>query len=203
MKQVTAKKSILSTAVMAKIALLAAVAGVLMLLEFPLWFAPPFYKLDLSELPVLIGALAMGPAAGALIELIKVMINFVLNGTVTWGVGELANFIIGCSFVLPVAWFHQREQGVKGLFLGFAAGIFCMAVVGAIANGLFLLPIYATVFGMPIEGLIAMGTAVNPHIVDLKSFVLWAVVPFNLLKGLILSVLAYLLYKRLGHFLEK
>lgn len=203
MKQATARKNVLSVNMMTKVALLATAAGVLMLLEFPLWFAPPFYKLDLSELPVLIGALSLGPAAGAIIELIKILINFVLNGTITGGVGEAANFIIGCSFVLPVAFIYQRQHHRQGLIVGFVCGIVSMCIIGALVNGLILLPVYATVFSMPIEGLIAMGTMVNNHIVDLFTFVLWAVVPFNLVKGCILSLLTFFLYKRLSSSLEK
>ncbi|MGM9526566.1 MAG: ECF transporter S component, partial [Peptococcaceae bacterium] len=95
------KKMQLNT--LTKIAMLSAVAGVLMLFEAPLWFAPSFYKLDLSELAVMIGALAMGPVAGALIELVKILLNFVLNGTITGGVGELGNLLVGCAFVVPAA----------------------------------------------------------------------------------------------------
>lgn len=112
----TGKKMALST--LTKIALLAAVAGVLMLFEAPLWFAPSFYKLDLSELAVMVGALSMGPAAGAMIELIKILLNFVLNGTITGGVGEFANFLIGCSFVVPAAWIYRRQRNIKGMAAG-------------------------------------------------------------------------------------
>lgn len=123
----TGKKMALST--LTKIALLAAVAGVLMLFEAPLWFAPSFYKLDLSELAVMVGALSMGPAAGAMIELIKILLNFVLNGTITGGVGEFANFLIGCSFVVPAAWIYRRQRNIKGMMLGMAAGIVCMVLL--------------------------------------------------------------------------
>lgn len=125
----TGKKMALST--LTKIALLAAVAGVLMLFEAPLWFAPSFYKLDLSELAVMVGALSMGPAAGAMIELIKILLNFVLNGTITGGVGEFANFLIGCSFVVPAAWIYRRQRNIKGMLLGMAAGI-CYSIRSAV-----------------------------------------------------------------------
>ena len=97
-----------------QIAMLSAVAAVLMLIEFPLPFiAPSFYELDFSEVPVLIGAFAMGPLAGAVIELIKVLLNFVLNGTVTAGVGELANFLIGCAFVVPAGILYRKNKSRK------------------------------------------------------------------------------------------
>ena len=196
----TGKKMALST--LTKIALLAAVAGVLMLFEAPLWFAPSFYKLDLSELAVMVGALSMGPAAGAMIELIKILLNFVLNGTIT-GVGEFANFLIGCSFVVPAAWIYRRQRNIKGMLLGMAAGIVCMVLLGSVINYFILLPVYATVFGQPLEFFIQMGNALNPAIVDLKTFILFAVAPFNLLKGIIISALTFLLYRKLGRQLEQ
>lgn len=197
----TGKKMALST--LTKIALLAAVAGVLMLFEAPLWFAPSFYKLDLSKLAVMVGALSMGPAAGAMIELIKILLNFVLNGTITGGVGEFANFLIGCSFVVPAAWIYRRQRNIKGMLLGMAAGIVCMVLLGSVINYYILLPVYATVFGQPLEFFIQMGNALNPAIVDLKTFILFAVAPFNLLKGIIISALTFLLYRKLGRQLEQ
>ena len=197
----TGKKMALST--LTKIALLAAVAGVLMLFEAPLWFAPSFYKLDLSELAVMVGALSMGPAAGAMMELIKILLNFVLNGTITGGVGEFANFLIGCSFVVPAAWIYRRQRNIKGMLLGMAAGIVCMVLLGSVINYFILLPVYATVFGQPLEFFIQMGNALNPAIVDLKTFILFAVAPFNLLKGIIISALTFLLYRKLGRQLEQ
>lgn len=186
-----------------KIAMLSAVAGVLMLFEFPLWFAPNFYLLDLSELAVMIGALAMGPLAGAIIEGVKILLNFVLNGTITGGVGEIANFLIGCSFVVPAAWVYRKRHNLKGMLLGMAAGTAGMIILGAIVNYFILLPVYATVFGQPLEFFIQMGAVINPAIVDLKTFVLYAVAPFNLFKGILISVLTYFIYQKLGRQLEK
>ena len=194
------KKMQLNT--LTKIAMLSAVAGVLMLFEAPLWFAPSFYKLDLSELAVMIGALAMGPVAGALIELVKILLNFVLNGTITGGVGELGNFLVGCAFVVPAALVYRRQRNVKGMLLGMVAGTAAMVLLGAVVNYYVLLPVYATVFGQPLEFFIQMGNAINPAIVDLQTFILFAVAPFNLLKGIIISVLTFLIYRKLGRQLE-
>lgn len=194
------KKMQLNT--LTKIAMLSAVAGVLMLFEAPLWFAPSFYKLDLSELAVMIGALAMGPVAGALIELVKILLNFVLNGTITGGVGELGNFLVGCAFVVPAALVYRRQRNVKGMLLGMVAGTAAMVLLGSIVNYYVLLPVYATVFGQPLEFFIQMGNAINPAIVDLQTFILFAVAPFNLLKGIIISVLTFLIYRKLGRQLE-
>ena len=204
MKQITVpKRSVLSVGVMTKVGLLAALAGVLMLFEFPLWFAPPFYQLDLSELPILIGTLAMGPLAGVLIELVKILLNFAMNGTVTFGVGEAANFLIGCAFILPVGLIYKRYPTIKGIMTGLGVGIVSLCVVGAMANYFLLLPVYSVAFGIPLEGLIAMGSAVNPAIKDMATFILWAVVPFNLLKGLVISILGFILYRKVGRHISR
>jgi riboflavin transporter len=186
-----------------KIAALSAVAGVLMLVEMPLWFAPNFYKLDLSEIPVLIGAFAMGPIAGIVIEFIKILLNFVLNGTVTGGVGELANFLIGCSFIIPAGLIYKHHKSSKTAVIGMAVGTLTLTVIGAILNYYLLLPVYAKVFGMPIQAFIDMGSVLNPLIIDLKSFILYAVVPFNILKGVVVSAITLLVYKRISPILHR
>lgn len=193
----------MSVSMITKIALLSAVAGVLMLFETPLWFAPSFYKLDLSELAVMIGGLTMGPLAAALIELMKILLNFVLNGTITGGVGEFGNLLVGCAFVVPAAFVYRKWHTRSGMIAGMAAGIVCLVLLGSVVNYFVLLPVYSVVYGQPLEAFVAMGHALNPAIVDLKTFILFAVAPFNLLKGVIISILTGLLYNRVGKYLEK
>ena len=197
------KKKGMSVSMITKIALLSALAGVLMLFETPLWFAPSFYKLDLSELAVMVGGLTMGPVAAALIELMKILLNFVLNGTITGGVGEVGNLLVGCAFVVPAAFVYQKWHSRKGMIAGMTAGIVCLVLLGSIVNYFILLPVYSVVYGQPLEAFVVMGNALNPAIVDLKTFILFAVAPFNLLKGIIISVLTALLYNRVGKYLEK
>jgi riboflavin transporter FmnP len=197
----TARKNVLKT--IAKIAITAAVATVLMLFDVPLWFAPSFYKIDLSEVAVLVGAFALGPLPGACIELVKVLLNLVINGTITGGIGELANFVVGCAFILPASAVYWRRRNIRSAVLGMVIGTVSLGIIGSAMNYFLLLPVYASVFGMPIEKLVAMGTAINPHITDLSSFVLFAVLPFNLLKGVVSSILTVLLYKRVSPILKK
>lgn len=199
----TGKKNKMALNTLTKAAMLAAVAGVLMLFETPLWFAPSFYKLDLSELAVMIGALSMGPLVGALIELVKIMINFVLNGTITGGVGEFANFCVGCAFVVPAAIVYRKVRSKKGMILGMILGTVVLVVLGIFINYFVMLPVYAAVFGQPLEFFINMGHVINPAIVDLKTFVLFAVAPFNLFKGILISIITFFVYSRLGRYLEQ
>ncbi len=187
-----------------QVGILAGIAFVLMAAEFPLWFAPGFYKLDLSELPVLIGGFAMGPLAGVMIEMVKVLLYFFLHGSSTAGVGDFANFLIGCSLVLPAAVIYRfrKKKTRKHAIVGLVVGTLAMTAVGSLMNAFLLLPLYASVFHMPMGALIAMGTQVNPAITDLNTFVLFAVAPFNLFKGVLVSCLTILIYKKVSPILH-
>lgn len=183
---------------MAQVGMLSAIAVVLMLFEIPLPFAPAFYEIDFSEVPVLVGCFAMGPAAGVAIEFLKILLNFAINGTATAGVGEIANFLIGCSLVVPAALIYKFKKMRTGAIVGMAAGTVFMTAVGCLLNAFVLLPTYAVAFGMPIDGLVQMGTAVNSAIDSLTTFVLFAVAPFNLLKGVLVSLIVFLIYKKIS-----
>lgn len=183
---------------MAQIGMLAAIATVLMLFEIPLPFAPSFYEIDFSEVPVLVGCFAMGPLAGAMIEFIKILLNFAINGTVTAGVGEVANFLIGCAFVVPAGWIYKMKRTRKGAITGMITGTIFMTIVGCFLNAFILLPTYAKAFGMPIDALVGMGSAVNSAITSLTTFVIFAVAPFNLLKGVLVSLIVFLIYKKIS-----
>lgn len=197
-----ASKSVSTARKVAQIGMLAAIATVLMLFEIPLPFAPSFYELDFSEVPILIGCFAMGPAAGACIELLKILLNFIINGTLTAGVGEIANFLIGCSFVIPAGIIYRRMHSKKGALIGMVTGTLFMTFVGCFLNAYILLPAYAKAFEMPIDALVGMGTAVNAHITNLFTFVAFAVAPFNLLKGILVSFIVLLIYKKISPILH-
>ena len=181
-----------------KIGMLAAVAVILMIFEIPLPLAPAFYEIDISEVPVMVGCIAMGPLAGALIELVKILLNFVITGTDTAGVGELANFIIGCSLCVPAGLIYRRNRTRKNALIGMITGTLLMTVIGCVINAFVLLPTYAVAFGLSMDKLVAMGTAVNSGITGISTFVMFAVAPFNLLKGILVSVIVFLIYKKIS-----
>lgn len=184
-------------------AMLAAAAGLLMFFEFPLPFiAPSFYEADLSELPVLIGAFSMGPVAGAVIELVKVFVKLVLKGTTTAFVGDFANFFIGCTFVVPASVIYHLKKTRVNAAVSLIAGTLAMAVFGSWFNAVYLIPKFAQLFGVPLETIIAMGAEINPHITGAWSLALWAVVPFNIIKGLGVSVITMLIYKPLSGIIK-
>lgn len=192
----------MTTKMITQIGMLGAIAVVLMLFDIPLPFAPSFYKIDFSEVPVLVGCFAMGPAAGALIELVKIVLNLVINGTDTAFVGEIANLIIGCALCVPAGIIYKRKKSKKGALIGMGVGILCMTVLGCFINAYILLPTYAAAFNMPIDSLVAMGTAVNSNIQSLFTFVIFAVAPFNLLKGALVSLVVLCIYKKISPILK-
>ncbi|WP_148412245.1 ECF transporter S component [Murimonas intestini] len=187
---------------MVEIAMLGAIATVLMLFEIPLPFAPAFYEIDLSEVPILIGCFSMGPLAGAAIEFLKILLNFLINGTITAGVGELANFIVGCALVLPAGFIYKYHKTKKNAMIGMAAGTAAMTIVGGFMNAFVLLPLYAAAFG-GIDAIIGMGSDVNSAVSGMSGFIMLIVVPFNLLKGIIVSIVTLLLYKYISPILKR
>jgi len=197
------RKSLSNTHYISYTAIFACMAGVLMLIEIPLFFAPGFYKLDLSEMPILICTFYLGPVAGVAAELVKIMVKLLLKGTTTAFVGDFANFFVGCALVLPASIIYHAKPGKKTALIGMIVGTLVMTVFGSFFNAIYLLPKFAALYGMPLDAIIAMGTKVNAAITDVSTLVLFAVVPFNLLKGVIVSLLTMLLYKRISPILHK
>ena len=178
------------------IAMFSAIAAILMYIEFPLPFAPPFYQIDLSEIPVLICTFYLGPVSGVVCEFLKILLKLFLKGTSTAFVGDFANFAVGCTLVLPASIIYHHKKTLKSAILGLVTGTLVMTVFGSLFNAVYLLPKFADLYGMPLEAIVGMGTEVNAKITDVSSLVLWAVVPFNILKGIIVSLVTLLLYKR-------
>ena len=182
----------------------AAIAAVLHVLDFPLVIlAPEFYKLDFSELPVLLCGFYLGPSATVICEGVKILLKLLLKGTSTAFVGDLANFVVGCSLVLPATIFYHAHKSKHSAIIGLAIGTLVMTVFGSAFNAIYLLPKFAEMFGMPLDTIVGMGTQVNSAINSVSTLVLFAVVPFNLLKGVIVSALTFLLYKRISPILHK
>ncbi|HBV82527.1 MAG: ECF transporter S component [Lachnospiraceae bacterium] len=186
----------------AMIGMFSAIAGVLMTVEFPVPFAPPFYGIDASELPVLICGFAFGPVAGVLTEFVKIIIKLLFKPTSTAFVGELANFCVGCSMILPATIIYHMKKKKLTAIAGSAVGTLCMTIFGTCFNAVYLLPTFAVMYGMPMEALIEMGTKINANITNVITFVAFCVAPLNLLKGTMVSVLTFLLYKPLSPILK-
>ena len=186
-----------------KVAMLSAVATVLMLFEFPIPFiAPAFYELDFSEVPVLIGAFALGPVAGVTIEGMKILLNLIINGTITAGIGEIANFITGVVFVFPAAFVYNRHKSRKRAIVGLVVGGVLMAVLGCFINAFVLLPAYSKALKLPVDSIIGMAAKIWPVVDTMFEFVVMCVLPFNVIKIFFVSTVTMLIYKPLSPLLK-
>lgn len=199
---VSTKKS-MNIHTITKISILSALSFVLMMVQFPLPIAPPFYQIDFSEVVVLIGGFALGPWAAVCIEGIKIILNLLINGTITMGVGELANFLIGCAFVLPAILIYRKEKTKKHALIGLFVGILAMTIMGIIMNYFVLIPAYTSFANIPLDVILGMGKAINANINGLWGLILLCVVPFNLIKGFLVSAIVTICYKKVSPLLKK
>ena len=181
------------------ISICAAIAVVLHILDFPLPFlAPGFYKLDFSEVPVMLCGFFLGPSAAVICEGINILLKLLLKSTSTAFVWDLANFVVGCSFALPATiWYHVHKSKHSAL-VGLCLGTLCMTIFGTAFNAVYLLPKFAQLYGMPLETIIAMGTKIHGGVKGVGTFVVLCVAPLNLVKGALISLLTVLLYKRVA-----
>ena len=181
------------------IGICSALAAVLHILDFPLPFlAPGFYKLDFSEVPVLLAGFFLGPSATVACEGVKILLKLLLKGTSTAFVGDLANFVVGCSLVLPAVIFYHVNKSRHSALIGLILGTLSMTVFGTAFNAVYLLPKFAQLYGIPLDAIIGMGTAIHSGVSGVSTFVLLCVAPLNLVKGTVVSLLTLLLYKRVA-----
>ncbi|WP_305767376.1 ECF transporter S component [Candidatus Epulonipiscium viviparus] len=189
---------------MVKIALLSAIAAVLMQLgiKLPMLF-PSFLEVDFSEVPALIGILTISPASGIIIITLKNLLKVVLFGTSTAFVGEFANWIVSVGYILPIMYLVRKDKSFSTVVKGISIGILTMAIIGGVMNYFIMLPFYANAFGMPMEAIVEMGSVILPAITDKFTLVLFSIVPFNIFKGLIVSVTSVGIIKSLYPVIRK
>lgn len=181
------------------IAICGAIASILHIFDFPIPFlAPGFYKLDFSEVPVMLCGFFLGPSATIACEALKIFLKLILKGTSTAFVGDFANFAVGCSLVLPAAIVYHTKKTRKSAIFGLITGTLILTAFGSAFNGIYLIPKFSELYGLPISAIIEMGTSINGNITSLSTLVLFAVVPLNLIKGITVSALTLLLYKRVA-----
>lgn len=178
--------------------MLSAIAFVLMFLDFSVPFMPSFIKLDISELPALIGSFSLGPVYGVLICLVKNLIN--LLRTSTGGVGELSNFLLGATFTFCAGIVYQKKKTRTGAIIGSILGAAVMAGISVLSNYYLVYPIY-TAF-MPMEAIIAAYQAINPKVTNLWEALIWFNMPFTFFKGILDVLITFLIYKRISPILK-
>ncbi len=198
----TLAKGELTTRNLVKISVLGAIGMILMFFDLSVWFAPPFLKLDISDLPALLGAFAIGPMAGVLIQLLKNLLSLLVEGSGTGGVGELSNFIVGSVYCYTAGFIYYRNKSFKSAVIGLICGVILMSITASLSNYFIVFPLYSRVM-VPMDKIIEMASKVNKHVVDYKTLILYAVLPFNLLKGTIVAGITLALYKRLSPILHR
>lgn len=182
-----------------KISLMGVIAFIIMFFELAVPLFPAFLKIDLSDIPAIITGFALGPVAGVGVELIKNMLH--LFRTDTGGIGELANFIVGSAFVFPAALLYAKKKNKQMAIIGMLIGTVSMAVFGGLANYFIILPFYSTF--MPLDTIIEFAAAANKYIVDIKTLIIYGIIPFNLFKGIVLSIITIPIYKKVSKVLHK
>ncbi len=183
---------------MTRIGLLTAAAIVLYLFEIPI---VAFYKLDLSTFPAILAGFSMGPIAGFLVILLKNLFHMTISSTMY--VGEAADLLMSCALVLPASLLYQRKKTLGTALIGLGIGTICIAIVGALTNYFIMLPVYMLWMNYPEAAILGMAQAALPSVDSLEKLVIYITLPFNLLKGFVLSALTLLVYKRLSPLLHQ
>ncbi len=184
------------------IGLLGAVSAVLMLLRFPLPFLPPFLSFDLSGVMEILGGYMFGPVAALLIIIVKILLQLVMQGSLSLGTGELQSLILSCSYVMPALLIYHCKKSKKTAIVGMAISTVFVSVAAVITNLYLIIPFYATLFGMTMGDIVEMCSAVNPAVKDAAGMVIMGILPFNLIKYGATSIVTFLVYKRLSRIIR-
>ena len=188
-----------SAKLIARVGVLGAIAALLFLIPgIPI--VPPIYKLDFSTVPVLLGGFSLGPVPGLLILLVKDLVG--LTNSSSMGVGELADFLASAAMMLTAVAIYRRHHSRRGALIGLIAGTAVMTAAAALINYYIVIPFYVAAMNMPAEAIVSMIGKVVPAVDSLPRLIAFATTPFNLLKGVVLSVITFLLYKRLSPLLK-
>ena len=191
-------KKVLTTKNLTMIAMLSAIAAVLMIFEIQLPFSPSFVKFDFSDLPVMLGGFLIGPFAGGIIAFMKILLHFLLNGTTSFFVGDLSNLLLTLSFVLPASFIYQQKKTKKTAIQGLLVSIICTSLLAIIFNLFLIFPLYLKVLNLKMVDLINMIHVVNPLVKDVFTMIVFSLLPFNLFKYSIVSMITMLSYKKLS-----
>lgn len=188
---------------MTLIAMMGGLSALLMVfLHAPIPFMPPFMDFDLAAIPELIGGFALGPISAIGIIIVKILLKFVVLGTSTMFTGEIQNFLLSCSFVLPAVYIYNYKKTKKSALLGMAIGTIVCSITAVFTNLYIIIPFYASLGDMSVQSIIDMCNAVNPMMTSTLTLAIYGIIPFNLIKGIISSFITYLLYKRLSYSIK-
>ncbi len=188
-------------------AMLTAVAAVLQFVEFSIPLVPAFIKLDISDLPALLGTFSLGPVYGVAIQLVKNLLHLPFGSSA--GVGELSNFILGAVFVFVAGIIYKHSKSRKSALVGSVAGAAAMALVSVVTNYFIVYPAYVMLYNLPLEAIVSMYEEILGSVSHvptenaLLNCLLVFNVPFTLVKGLLDTALCFLIYKPLSPLLHR
>lgn len=191
-------KKVLTTKNLTMIAMFSAISAVLIVFEIQLPFSPSFIKFDFSDLPVMLGGFLIGPFAGGIIAFMKILLHFLLKGTTSFFVGDLSNLLLTLSFVLPASFIYQQKKTKKTAIQGLLVSIICTSLLAIIFNLFLIFPLYLKVLNLKMVDLINMIHVVNPLVKDVFTMIVFSLLPFNLFKYSIVSMITMLSYKKLS-----
>ena len=184
------------------IGVLGAASAVMMLFRFPIPFLPPFLSFDLSGVMEMLGGYMFGPMAAFFVILVKIMVQLSMQGSFSFGTGELQSLMLSCTYVLPAVMLYQRKKTKKMAVAGMALSTLLVSGVAVLTNLYLIIPFYAKLSGLTMADFVAMCTAVNPAVKSAAGMVILGIVPFNLIKYSATSLVTFLVYKRLSKFIR-
>lgn len=190
-------QTVSTTAKMTLTAMFGALASLLMLLEFPIFFTLPFIKLDFSDVPVILGGYMLGPVWGCIIGGIKIGMNFILNGTMTGGIGELANLLFTLAYALPASLIYRVMRTKKGAVISLIVSTVFASVAAVILDWLVVFPVYMKAFHLDMETILGMATGANSLVKSEWTLMWLSVFPANMLKYALASVITFFVYSPL------
>lgn len=190
-------KEIFTTKKLCFIGLFGALSMVLMLFKIPLFFAPSFMKLDVAELPAMIGSFMFGPVTGICIIFVKLALHLVIAGTDSMYVGEISNLLLSSCYVLLASWIYKKHKTKKMAAISLVISVIVTSIAAVITNSVFIFPAYSVMYGMSMDSIVQMAGAVNPFVHDTWSMMLWSILPFNCVKYGMVSVVTFFVYKKL------
>lgn len=199
----TKKHKVFTTKNMILVAMFGAISMALMMVDFPIPIAPAFMKFDFADLPAMLATFMMGPVEGILVCIVKLALKLMIRGTETAFVGELANLIAAIAYMVPAALIYHFRRTKKGAAVALTVGTITVSIVCVLTNLFFIFPAYSKLYGIPMDAIIGMGHAINSHINSLLSLMILSILPFNLIKFGVVSIVTFLVYKRLKHLIFK
>jgi len=193
----------ITTKKIAIIGIFGALSAVLLIFNFPVFFAPTFYKIDFADVPALIGGFALGPVVAVAIEAIKILLNIIMEGgSQTAFIGELSNLLMSIAFVFSATYIYKKEHTKKGAIKSLIIGTIVLAIIGTVINYFLIIPAYTTFMNIPLDTIIEMGAKIIPIIDSKLKLVLLCTLPFNLVKGALQSIVTLILYKRISPIIK-